>query len=314
MAATGSVLLSVVSPVYRAEGILAELARQITASCAAITQDFEIILVEDGSPDNSWQKIEEACRSDKRVKGIKLSRNFGQHYAITAGLQESHGDYVVVIDCDLQDNPKYIADLYQKAKEGYDIVFTKKQKREHSFLKNLFARFFFFIFNWLADSQQATSDVGSYSLLSRKAVDAFCRIKDSHRHYLMILRVLGFRSTSISVVHEKRFAGKTSYSFSKLLKHAINGITSQSDKLLRLSIMVGLVYFFISVLAAAYLIIMYFVQGFKEGWASTIVLLLFSTGIILMSIGIAGIYIGKIFEQVKERPLYIIDRKINFNE
>ena len=130
----------------------------------------------------------------------------------------------------------------------------------------------------------------------------------------MIVRTLGFKNTSINVIHEKRFAGKTSYSFNKLLKHAINGITSQSDKLLRLSITVGLVYFFISLLAAAFLIIMFFVQGFKEGWASTIVLLLFSTGIILMSIGIAGIYIGKIFEQVKERPLYIIDRKINFNE
>src|SRR5436190_2196760 len=151
MPVTGIVHLSVVRPVYQAEAILGELVRQITTSCSVITCDFEIILVEDGSPDASWQKIEDLCISDKRVKGIKLSRNFGQHYAITAGLQESRGDYVIVIDCDLQDNPKYIADLYRKANEGYDIVFTKKQRREHSFLKNFFAKFFFFIFNWLSD-------------------------------------------------------------------------------------------------------------------------------------------------------------------
>src|SRR5258705_13427119 len=154
----GNILLSIVSPVYRAEMILGELVQQITASCSAITPDFEIILVEDGSTDKSWQAIEDVCRQDKRVKGIKLSRNFGQHYAISAGLQESRGEFVIVMDCDLQDNPKYIADLYQKAREGYDIVFTRKQKRRHSLLKNLFARFFFFIFNWLSESQQATSD------------------------------------------------------------------------------------------------------------------------------------------------------------
>jgi dolichol-phosphate mannosyltransferase len=310
----GNVLLSVVSPVYQAEAILAQLVQQITASCSVITPDFEIILVEDGSTDASWQAIEDACRKDKRVKGIKLSRNFGQHYAITAGLKESSGEYVVVIDCDLQDNPKYIADLYKKAKEGYDIVFTRKQRRQHSFLKNMFARFFFLIFNWLSDSQHATSEVGSYSLLSRKVVNAFCSVRDSHRHYLMVLRWLGFKSAAINVIHEKRFSGKTSYSLGKLLKHALNGITSQSDRLLRLSITIGIVYFFISLIAAVYLVFEYFLHGYKEGWASTIVLLLFSTGIILMSIGIAGIYIGKIFEQVKERPLYLIDRKINFNE
>jgi polyisoprenyl-phosphate glycosyltransferase len=305
-------LISVVSPVYKAEEILDQLVNTIIEELSRITDDYEIILVEDGSPDGSWKKIEENCFKNPRVKGIKFSRNFGQHSAITAGLKESVGDYVVVMDCDLQDNPKYIRTLYQTAKEGYDIVFTSKSKRNHPFLKNVTAKVFFSIFNWLSDTQQATSNQGAFSLITRKVVDAFCKINDAHRHYLMVLRWLGFKSTSIRVEHEKRLIGESAYNWRKLISHAINGITSHSDKLLKLSVGIGLLYFVISLLAIAYLIVMYFIEGYKEGWASTIVLLVFSTGLILMAIGVAGIYIGKIFDQVKERPLYLIDTKINF--
>lgn len=305
-------LISIVSPVFQTQQLVDELVRSILQEVSKITDDFEIILVDDGSLDGSWKKIEDNCFKNRKVKGIKLSRNFGQHSAITAGLKECSGDYVVVIDCDLQDNPAYIPILYEKAKEGYDIVFTVRSRRKYPFLKNATAKFFFFIFNWLSDTQQATADVGAFSIITRKVLDAFCRINDAHRHYLMVLRWLGFRSASINVEHRKRAAGPSSYNWKRLISHAVNGITAHSDKLLKLSIGIGLIYFLVSVVAILYLVLMYFIQGYKEGWASTIVLLLFSTGIILMAIGIAGIYIGKIFDQVKNRPLYLIDSKINF--
>src|SRR3990172_5559993 len=141
--------LSIVSPVYRAEEIVDELVARIALEVSRFETNYEIILVDDGSPDNSWRRIEENCRMNSRVKGIKLSRNFGQHHAIAAGLAESKGAYVVVMDCDLQDNPGYIQQLVRKAKDGVDIVYTVKQERNHGRIKNLFAEMFHRIFNWL---------------------------------------------------------------------------------------------------------------------------------------------------------------------
>ncbi|MGZ3861853.1 MAG: glycosyltransferase family 2 protein [Bacteroidia bacterium] len=304
--------ISVISPVYGAEKIVDKLVESIADGLSGVTPNFEIILVEDGSPDNSWNKIEENCKKHSFVKGVKLSRNFGQHYAITAGLAESSGKYVIVMDCDLQDNPKYIKELYDKAQMGYEIVYTVKKERSHSFFKNLTASIFFHIFNYLSENQVASRAVGSYSLLSRKVVNAFLSIKDTHRHYLMVLRMLGFSYSEIEIIHEKRYEGKSSYNLSKLIKHAIDGITSQSDKLLRISITIGFVFCAVSLFLALYTLIKYFMYGALPGYTSTTILLLLSTGLILLSIGIAGIYIGKIFEQSKNRPLYFIDKKINF--
>jgi len=219
-------LISIVSPVYKAEKIVDLLVERIITEVGKITEDFEIILVEDGSPDNSWQKIEENCQKDYRIKGIKLSRNFGQHYAITAGLDYTKGEWVVVMDCDLQDDPKYIQDLYNAALKGFDIVYTQKGKRKHSFVKNITSYFFNIIFNWLVDNKQwkSSKNVGSYSLLSKKVVKAFLEFKDYRRHYLMVLRWLGFNHTFVEIEHQKRYEGKSSYNFIKLLNLALDGI------------------------------------------------------------------------------------------
>ncbi|HEX5717304.1 MAG TPA: glycosyltransferase [Thermoanaerobaculia bacterium] len=304
-------LLSIVSPVYRAEEIVAELVRRITEEVSPITQDFEIILVDDGSPDRAWSRIEEACAADPRVKGIQLSRNFGQHYAITAGLDHARGRWVVVMDCDLQDDPKYIRDLFEKAREGYDIVYTVKARREHGMIHNLGARLFTLALNWFSSGGVVSSRVGGYSMLSRQAVDAFRSVRDVHRHYLVVLRWLGFRSTAIDVQHHKRYRGTSSYTFAKLLRHAVDGVASHSDRLLYLALGAGFLFLSASIAAVLYLVIQYFLHGFKEGWTSTIVLILLSTSMILLSIGAAGIYIGKIFDQVKQRPLYLTRRKLN---
>jgi len=308
--------ISIISPVYRAEKIIDELVLRIRNTMQNMGKTYEILLIEDGSPDKSWEKIAENAVRYPEVKGIKFSRNFGQHYAITAGIREAKGNYCVILDCDLQDNPDYIPQLYSRALQGNDIIFTTKKKRKHSFFKNLSAGIFFRIFNYLTENKDAKADstIGNYSLLSRKAMDAFCQINDTHRHYLMVLRVLGFKTDSMEINHDARFEGKSSYTFGKLVAHAINGITSQSDKLLRISITVGFSCFALSILWVLTLFLLYFTHGLVPGYTSLMAVILLSTGLILMSIGIAGIYIGKIFEQVKGRPLYFIETRVNFPE
>lgn len=305
--------LSVVSPVFKAEKIVDELVKRVSAEAQKITDRYEIILVEDGSPDNSWQKIEENCRLYPKAKGIKLSRNFGQHFAITAGIDHAEGDFVIVMDCDLQDDPSYFPELLRLAKQGNDIVYTRKEERRHGIIKNITAALFNIIFNYLIDNKQwkASGNVGAFSLLSRKAVLAFRQYNDYQRHYLMVLRWLGFRNAYLSIEHKKRFEGSSSYNFSRMLIHAINGITSQSDKLLRLNVAVGIFISFLSFCFVIAIIFLYFTHGFLSGWASLIVSLFFSTGVLLTSIGITGIYVGKTFEQAKNRPKYIVDEILN---
>lgn len=305
--------ISVVSPVYKAGNIVPELVKRLRAVLMEISKEYEIILVEDGSGDNSAESVMEECRKDPNVKGLLLSRNFGQHYAITAGLEHATGDYVVVIDCDLQDNPEYIKQMYQLALQGNEVVYTRKKSRKHSAFKNITARLFFWIFNRLTGGESgANGQVGAFSMLSARVVKEFCRIKDFHRHYLMVVRLLGFKSTYLEIEHNKRHSGRSSYTFSKLVAHAISGITSQSVRLLHFSIILGFCFFALSLIGAVYLIVSYIMQGAFPGYTSLMIVILLSTGLILISIGVMGIYVGKIFEQSKGRPMYIVDQKINF--
>jgi dolichol-phosphate mannosyltransferase len=306
--------LSIVSPVYKAEFIVDELVQRVKNEVSQITENFEIILIEDGSPDNSWSVIEKNCKNDKRIKGIKLSRNFGQHYAIAAGLNESNGDYVVVMDSDLQDNPKYIIDLLNKAKEGFEIVFTVKNFREHNNLRNLSAFWFNKVFNKLIGNKNLHSHgkIGAYSLITRKVVDSYRKINDYYRPYLTVLQWLGYSNTYLMVMHDKRYQGKSSYSVFKLISHATNGIISQTSKLLRLSIYLGFFFALISIIFIVYIVIKSIESGFQPGWASIATLVIFFASLILINLGIIGIYIGKLFEQTKSRPLYLIEKKINF--
>jgi polyisoprenyl-phosphate glycosyltransferase len=254
------------------------------------------------------------CRTNEKVKGLKLSRNFGQNYAITAGLAAARGRYIVVMDCDLQDDPAYISALYELRNE-VDIVYTRKSKRVQPFLKNLLGRSFHVLLNWLGGGEfRSDSHIGNYSLLSRRAADAILSLHEYHRHYLGLLRWVGFKSAVVDVAQKERLSGKTTYSFSRLMREAVNGITSQTDRLLYVTIGVGLFFFVASALAALYVVIAYFVHGFQEGWASVFVALLTSTGIILMCLGITGVYVAKVFEQTKGRPMYIVQERVNFEE
>jgi glycosyltransferase involved in cell wall biosynthesis len=304
-------LLSIVSPVYGAAALLDELVERIIRAAGEVTADFEVLLVDDGSPDGAWAHIVRAGQRDPRVKGIRLTRNFGQHRAIAAGIANASGEFIIVMDCDLQDDPCYIPQLVAKAREGFDVVLTRKRERRHSWLRNLGARWFFRAFNALADRGAGDPRIGGYSLLSRRVADAYLRIADVHRHHLLLLGWLGFPPAVVDVEHHYRPRGQSAYTTMKLFRHALEGITSQSTKLLKVSVAIGFAYFFAAVLGVVYLVASYFIHGFRAGWASTFVLLLGSTGLMLMAIGVLGIYLGNIFEQVRTRPLYLIHETVN---
>lgn len=302
--------ISVVSPVYRAAEIVEDLVCQIRQALEAITPDFEIVLVEDGSNDETWARIAGACQADQRVRGIKLSRNFGQHLAITAGLAHARGAYVVVMDCDLQDDPSFITALYAKAAEGFDVVLTVQRERAHGLIKRSFARLFAASMRWIGGGG---SDwlMGAYSLLSRRAVDALLRIDDVHRHYLRLVQWLGFPVAYVPVEHRPRHAGKSSYSFRKLVRHAIDGWVSYSNRLLYVSVTLGFSFLLVAAAGVVLIVVLYFTHGFAAGWPSLAALILTCTGAILMSLGVLGLYIGRIFDQVRARPLYVIEQMLN---
>lgn len=307
----GGTLLSIVSPVYRAENIVAELVKQIKEAVAPITDDFEIILVNDYSPDNSWAKIAEECGKDIRVKGIDLSRNFGQHYAITAGLNYAKGEWVVVMDCDLQDRPDEIPNLYYNAQKGYDSVFAQRNERKHSFLKQFISRIFYALFSYLTETKQDPS-VANFGIYKRCVVDAMLSMNDQIRFFPTMVQWVGFRKLYLPVNHAERFEGKTSYNLKGLLRLALNTILAFSDKPLRitakagftiamLSFMVGLVYFIL------------FLSGHIQvlGFTSLILSVWFLAGVIMMILGVLGLYVGKVFEKVKQRPTFIVSQSCN---
>ncbi len=305
--------ISIVTPVYKSEKSIKEFIALVSEHVSAISEEYEILLINDNSPDNSWAIIQDLAHRDARIKGIHLSRNFGQHPAIYCGLQHSKGNTVIVMDCDLQEDPKYIPELYKKYQEGYDIIYTHKKVRKHAKWKNIATKIYTLIYNYLIDNKNLANsqNVGAYSLISRKVVDNFLTFKDCQFHYLIILRWLGFKSAFIDIEHLERAHGKSSYNFKRLFEHALVAIIFQSDKLLRLNIYAGFFIAFFAFIAGIVIMFSYFLHGFAQGWTSLFVLILFALGAILFSIGIVGLYIGKMFEQTKQRPTFIIDKTIN---
>jgi polyisoprenyl-phosphate glycosyltransferase len=305
-------LVSVVSPVYFGESLVEELVRRVTSEMESADILYEVILVDDGSTDASWDKIKDCTLKNSRIKGVRLSRNFGQHFAVTAGLEAAKGDVVVIMDCDLQDDPSSIHQLLEAHEKGYEVVFTKRIARKHSFFKRLNAKIYNLLFSFFSERLYDVN-AGSLVLFTKRVRDIFLRLKDKDRLYIQMLKWIGFPSTYIPVVHHERFAGKSTYNFTKLLKLALQGWTSHSDKLLRFSIYTGFILSLITFVIGVIIVISYFTHGFQPGWPSLFVAILFSTGLVLMSVGITGIYIGKIFEQTKNRPLYIVDQKLNID-
>jgi glycosyltransferase involved in cell wall biosynthesis len=298
--------LSVVSPVYRAENIIEELIRQLNKQLQLITEDYEIILVNDASPDASWEKILKVCDENERVKGVNLSRNFGQHYAITAGLSYAMGKWVVVMDCDLQDRPDEISNLYRKALEGYDSVFAQRIDRSDGLIKKLFSGSFYRLFSYLTETTQDSS-VANFGIYKRCVIDAILSMKDQIRFFPTMVQWVGFRKCYLPVKHSERFEGKSTYNFKGMYRLALNTILAFSDKPLRLTAKAGFFIALVSFLISLIYLIMYLTGHITViGFTSMILSMWFLAGVIMMILGMVGIYIGKVFEKVKERPTFIV--------
>ena len=306
--------ISVVSPVYQAQNIVDELVVRLVSELQKITNDYEIFLVDDGSSDNSWEKISENCILNSNIKGIKLSKNFGQHSAILAGTLKASGDFIVIIDCDLQDDPKYIKTLTDEFKKGYDVVFTKRKNNNQNIFKRFSSVFFSLLINFFS-KDKLHKNTGSLLGFGKNIQFNFNKFKDRDRQTVQILKWLGYNSTIVETEHFKRFEGKSTYTISALFKLALQGLINHTDRLLKYTIFIGCVLSLLSIFSALLLIIRYFSGSLDIVWTSVIVsvvvAILFSTGLILMSIGILGVYIGKIFLQARNRPLFIIDKEIN---
>lgn len=306
-------LISIVVPVYKAENCLDELYSRLKQALETISPDFEIVLVEDCGGDNSWQVIERLAGQDHRVKGIQFSRNFGQHYGITAGLDYCNGDWVVVMDCDLQDRPEEIPRLYAKAQEGFDIVLARRGQRQDPLLKRFTSWLFYKLFSYLADMEY-DGETGNFRIMSRKVVESFRKMREQLRFFGGLVQWMGFPTASIEVQHAERHEGQSSYTFAKLWKLAAETIIAYSDKPLRLAVRFGFIMAFFAFCYGVYTLVLAAVYGVPIlGWSSLIVSLYFIGGVIIALLGIIGIYLGKTFDESKKRPLYLVSR-VTFDE
>jgi dolichol-phosphate mannosyltransferase len=314
MASPKTIEISVVTPVYQARDCLGELYRRLVDVLQPLPGGFEIVMVNDASPDDSWQQIQELAGRDGRVRGIDLSRNFGQHCAITAGIDHARGEWVVVMDCDLQHRPEAIPQLYRKAKEGYDIVFARRARRRDTLLKRLLSKAFSAVYNTLSDVKLDNS-ISNFSIVSRDVVENVRRLREANRSYPLLLRWLGYRTACIEVEHSDRFAGESSYNLRRSVRFAVESITAQSNKPLWLSIYLGFGLSFFSLLFGLYYITRYFLHGIGvPGWTSVIVSLYFIGGLLFANLGVLGLYLGNVFNQTKNRPLYVVRRGVNLDE
>jgi glycosyltransferase involved in cell wall biosynthesis len=303
-----SPVISIVSPVYQAEKIIPLLVERIENTVGKITADYEIILVEDGGPDNSWRVIEAITKNSSKLKGIKLSRNFGQHPAIMAGLSQAKGEWIVVMDCDLQDQPEEIEKLYNKALEGFDVVFAKRNNRKDGFFKKSTSKMFSALFNYLAGTK-FDNEIANFGIYNRKVIVSVLNIGDYIKSFPLFVYFTGFKSTAIIVEHAPRESGTSSYTFSKLISLAFNTIISYSNKPLKIFVKFGMLISLFSIIGGIVNLILYFEGKIKvSGYSSIIVSIWFLSGIIITVVGVVGIYVGKVFEQTKNRPPFIIDK------
>lgn len=306
--------LSVVVPVYMGCAFLRELYERVKKSVDSVFTDFELILVNDASPDNAWPEIESLCKEDTRVKGINLSRNFGQHYAITAGLTYVTGEWVVVMDCDLQDLPEEIPNLYKKACEGYDSVFAQRHDRQDGFFKRLQSVAFYKIFGYLTDTKLDHS-VANFGIYHNKVVQSILSMGDTIRYFPTMSQWVGFRKAYLPVTHAERKTGVSSYSLIKLLRLATSNIIAFSEKPLKICIFTGFAMTFLSLIIAVVYGSLYLAGRIQvQGYASLILSVWFIGGMLMFSLGIVGVYIGKTFDQVKGRPVFISADRRNLEE
>jgi glycosyltransferase involved in cell wall biosynthesis len=300
--------LSVVIPVYNCAGCLRALHARLTTALLAVTPDYEIVLVDDRSVDGAWETMRELARGDQRLRIVRLSRNFGQHAAITAGLARATGNWTVVMDCDLQEPPEEIPRLYAKAQEGYEIVRAVREGRRHS----AFRRFSASLYRRMLSEREGEIEFSTLSIISRKVRETFLLLRDRDREYQLVLDWLGFTQASITFAHADREGDSPSaYGLRELIRVALDGMFFRTTVLLRWIVFVGFCIAGVGAVLAAYAVFSRYIEDTPPGYTSIIVLLLLLSGFIIIALGIVGLYIGRIFDQVKGRPLFVVDEQID---
>jgi dolichol-phosphate mannosyltransferase len=306
---------SAVVPVYNEEANLPELHRRLTMVFSTLSPSYEVILVDDGSSDRSAELMAQLCREDSRLRAIHFSRNFGHQAAVAAGLQYASGKAVIVMDADLQDPPELVPQLLERWREGFEVVYGQRTKRTHEgVLKRLPAYLYYRALRGLA-TVDVPPDTGDFCLMDRRVVDLLNQMPERNRFVRGLRAWVGFRQTAVQFVRPERYAGNVKYTFRKSLGLAVNGIVSFSKIPLRIATYLGLV---VS-LASFGLAVWYVVQKLTgaevvRGWASTVVIVLFLGGVQLLTIGIIGEYISRIYDEVKQRPIYIIRERVGFGD
>jgi len=303
---TDDIKISIVIPLYNEESSIELLYNNLIAVIKDITLGYEIVFVDDGSSDNSFKLIKKLSTKDKNVKGLSLSRNFGHQVALLAGIEYSGGNIVITMDADLQHPPGIIKLMYNKYLEGYDIVNTRRiDSKKIGFFKRISSKCYYKLINILSNVKIETSS-SDFRLMNRKAINAFIKIRERDRFTRGLVSWMGFRQAIIDYYSPPRISGKSKYTFKKMTHFALDGITSFSSKPLRLSFYLGLIVFFTGFLYAIYAVVQYFKGNSSPGWASILISVLIIGGIQLLSIGIIGEYIARIFNESKGRPAYFI--------
>lgn len=303
--------ISVVVPVYGCPGALPELHRRLVDTLSSLVQSYEVILVDDRCPKGSWAVVKGLAETDPHVVGVRLSRNFGQSRAITAGLDRACGAWTVVMDCDCQDPPEAIAALYEKAQEGFDVVFARRVGRKDSGGTIALSHAFYRMYSHLADAKVDPS-VGNFSIASRRAIDAYLSMREQGRDYSLFMTWIGFEQAFVDIHPEERYEGKSSYTLGRKVSLAIETITAHSDKPLVMAVKFGFVMDIVALLAIIALVVQYFVDPTVPiGWPSTMVAIVFVGGVIVSVMGVVGIYVGNTFNEAKRRPLYLVEDVID---
>lgn len=308
--------ISVVTPVYKAAAIVDELYAQLVANLQEITSDFEIVMVNDGCPEGSGEKIAALARADSRVKFIDLARNFGQHIAISAGLDYASGDYVVVMDCDLQDPPDKINDLLQALLSSRkEVIFAVREKRKEKFLKRFCSVGFRTVMGFFTDQLFYTDkDIANFSIISRKAVLEVRKLREVSRNYGSLLRWCGFECAYLPVEMDERYEGTSSYTFVKSLKHAFRILLQQSVKPLYVSVLFSICSFIGACFFAGNILYNHFWGNYGvSGYAGIMLTITLVSSMIFFTLAIMSIYIANIFQEQHKRPLYVVARCLNID-
>ena len=309
--------LSVIVPMYCEEAVIGECYKRLTNIMKKIDNyNYEIIVVNDGSKDNTLEILEEIAQKDKNVKVISFSRNFGHQAAVTAGLKNVTGDAIVIIDADLQDPPELIPEMLQLWEQGNEVIYAKRKTRKgESAFKLLTAKMFYSTLNALSDVE-IPKDTGDFRLVDRKVVDTINQMPEHNKFLRGLFSWVGYKQVPFEYERQERYAGKTKYPLRKMIKLASDGIISFSTKPLKLVGTLGIISIVISILILIYALLSYVfkLNNLSPGWTSIMVAITFFAGVQLLSIWIMSEYIGRIYDEAKERPQYIINKKINFDE